>query len=103
MRCLLLISLVLAGCVNLDIELTRPDPQVAAAKTGEDCAHAIVLPFLIGSLSVEQAMQQAGHYEGEVGYTKKFISTPITKLRQTTLTQFGTVFYTEVCVRATGE
>ena len=98
------LAIWLVGCVNLDVQTMPPNSDVKPAKTGESCAYAVILPFLIGTLTVEEAMAH-GNAERiakpEQGYVT--IYHPIARLHSLTLQQFSVPFYTSVCLVATGE
>ena len=108
MRYLWLCSLVLAGCVNLSVALAPVNPAVKPERTGEVCETAVVLPILWGHLTVEEAMKSAEVRvctETETGFVGKCVTTVpgITKVHSLELTDFGVPFYTEVCLKVTGE
>lgn len=94
----------LVGCVNLDIQAMRPNADVPATRTGESCASAVILPFLIGTVTIDEAMAHAGKEEEDnPGYEPKIVYHPIVRLHSLTLQQFSVPFYTSVCLVATGE
>jgi hypothetical protein len=105
---LLMMSVLIAGCVNLDHRLMVPDRSVTPINTGYDCTYMIVLPIFIGTNTAEKAMANAGR-EVPAGRssnglpTTKFLASPITKVHSIELQQRATIFYSEVCIQVKGE
>jgi hypothetical protein len=109
---ILLAGLLLAGCVNLDLRPALVDPHVKPTLEGEDCAYQILLPILIGSLSAERAMQNAGYdapsrqnprSESRMTPATEFIPTPITKVHNIEIRQRAFLFFGATCIHVTGE
>ena len=109
---LVLAGLLLAGCVNLDLRPALVDPQVKPALEGDDCAYQILLPILIGSLSAEQAMRNAGYdapsRQSPRGGSRmtpatEFIPAPITKVHSIEIQQRAFLSFGYICIHVTGE
>ena len=96
MRYLWLCGLLLTGCVNLDIQLAPDDPAVKSTLIGEDCAQAIFLPLLIGTLTIDEAKRNVPGPE----FGHQPVITTVHSLR---MTQFGVPFYSEACLKVTEE
>ena len=105
---MLALSLILlTSCIDVDVQQIRPDPSVKPVLTGKDCVHLIILPIMIGRVTTEAAMANAGREETFIdpvaGRQTRVIASPITRIHSIETNEFGFPFYGSKCVTVTGE
>ena len=87
MKYLLIISLFLVGCINLDFQTVPTNKEVPATIVSKTCAYWVLLPFMFGDLTIEKAIGDSG----------------LTRLRHAQFTQWSMPFYGRSCLKVTGE
>ena len=113
---IIVLSILMAGCVNLDLRSMVPNQAVKPTQTGYDCVYQWgPIPIIIGTNTAEKAMASAGHDEvattnlidsrgKTVGASSRFVSSPISKVHSIEVQQrLFLFFYNEICIQVTGE